>query len=54
MFIIVDALDIEEYSAVNFYKKNYFKYSEYGIVKNQNKRLYGERTDTRLMYLPLF
>lgn len=54
MFIIVDALDTPEYSAVEFYNKNYFKESEYGLVKNQNKQIYGDKVDTKLMYLPLF
>lgn len=54
MFIIVEALDTPEYSAVEFYRKNYFRESEYGLVKKQSKRIYGERVDTSLMYLPLF
>lgn len=54
MFIIVEALDTPDYSAVGFYRKNFFRESEYGLVKKQSKRIYGERIDTSLMYLPLF
>lgn len=53
MFIIVEAYDTMSYSSVGFYRKNYFKESEYGLVKNQNKRREGKLVDTKLMYLPL-
>lgn len=53
LFIIVEAFDTELYSSVGFYKKNYFKESEYGMVKNQNKSREGISVDTKLMYLPL-
>lgn len=54
LFIIVEAFDVASYSSVGFYKKNYFKESEYGIVQNQNKSRDGISVDTKLMYLPLF
>lgn len=54
LFLTVDAFHTSDYSAVPFYKKNYFIESEYGIVKNQNKMREGISVDTRLLYLPLF
>lgn len=55
LFLIVDAYDTNSYSSVGFYRKNFFKMSDYGLTKNQNKMLWqGINPDTKLMYLPLF
>ena len=53
LFITVDAFDTHSYSSVGFYKKNFFRESEYGLVQNQNKSREGKMVDTKLMYLPL-
>ncbi len=54
MFLTVEAIDTLAYSAVRFYKKNDFKDSEHGIIRNQNRQREGEKCDTRRMYRVLY
>jgi len=50
MFLTVEALDTRDYSAIEFYTKCGFEYSEHGLVKNQNKIVNGEIPTTKRMY----
>lgn len=50
MFLTVEAFDTPSYSAVSFYRKCGFDFSEHGRTKNQNKIRNGETPTTQRMY----
>ena len=50
----VEALDSREYSAVDFYRKCDFEFSEVGRIRNYNKIRYGEQPTTQRMYKVIF
>ena len=50
MFLTVDALDTKEYSAVRFYQKCGFGFSEKGLDKYNNDLAFGNQPKTRRMY----
>lgn len=55
MFLTVEALVVSGvYSAVGFYKKNGFKDSEHGVIRNLVKQRNGEVSTTRRMYRLLY
>ena len=54
IFLCVDALHTNSYSAVRFYKKNGFVESEAGIIDNLNQIRDGQDVQTVRMYRPIF
>lgn len=50
MFLTVEAFDSTAYSAVPFYRKCGFDFSERGRIMNQNKLFNGEMPTTQRMY----
>ena len=54
LFMTVEALDSREYSAVDFYRKCDFEFSEVGRIRNYNKIRYGEQPTTQRMYKVIF
>lgn len=50
LFLTVEALDTKDYSAVKFYRKCDFEFSEVGRIQNYNKMRYGEQPTTQRMY----
>lgn len=50
MFLTVEAFDSKAYSAVPFYRKCGFEFSEHGKVINQNKIFNGGTPTTQRMY----
>lgn len=50
LFLTVEALDTRDYSAVEFYRKCDFEFSEVGRIRNYNKMRYGEQPTTQRMY----
>lgn len=54
MFLTLEAYNTPSYSSVNFYKKCEFQISEHGMLQNQYKERYGERSLTIRMYKTLF
>ena len=50
MFLTVEALDTKEYSAVPFYRKCNFEFSEVAQNKYNYEAMYGNQPTTRRMY----
>lgn len=50
MFLTVEALDTKDYSAVDFYRKCDFKFSEVALNKYNYEAMFGNRPTTRRMY----
>lgn len=50
LFLTVEALDTKEYSAVDFYRKCDFEFSEVGKIRYYNRIRYGEQPTTQRMY----
>lgn len=50
MFLTVDAFDTKEYSAVGFYKKCGFEFSDVAQKRYDYDSIYGDTSDTRRMY----
>lgn len=54
LFLTVEALDTKEYSAVNFYRKCDFEFSEVGKIRYYNSIRFGEQPTTQRMYRVIY
>lgn len=54
LFLTVEALDTREYSAVEFYRKCDFEFSEKGKILNYDRIRYGEQPTTQRMYKVIY